>query len=112
MFNPMMGRRSIREQSVSSNRTVFGLNHSKGTSECDAGEILPWLENAPVHALEFFLKLQSCKKIHNGWLNVEKCMEKLVADEKIQLTHIMDPNEAFFMEHLLKGTAQITGIDF
>lgn len=102
MFNPMVGRRSLR----AANRTIFW---SEEDDTCEDDPLL-WLKQVPVKALEFYLKLESCKRI--PWLDRDKCLLTQVEQERSKLIHLTDPDEAYVTEHLLKGTAQIVGVDF
>ena len=95
MFNPMIGRRSTYTRRVLKESVL---------ESCTDHQI-PWLKKSALHSVDFFIRLQNCRKFPEKI----QCQNQEVEKEKEKLKHIENPEEKYVIEHLLLGTAKIAG---
>ena len=103
MFTPMIGRRSVMENSRETATSIFASKDF-----CQPNDIPIWMKKAVIRALDFFLRLENCSKLSD----VQLCKQQEIQFEKIQLDNFSDITQRFVVEHLLVGTAKISGLDF
>ena len=110
MFLPMVGRSysSARRQTRSvfwENREQLCDRHQQGTN---------WLSRCAIRSTEFFVRLESCQRQRrrDEQQLVDNCRRREVCDEKTFLSTVNDASESLVLDHLARGAAKISGIEF
>jgi len=108
MLLPMVGRRSIK--STRKSRSIFWTKRRQICQEHRQGK--NWLAKCAIRAIEFFVRLESCRLNKKVGKPVEDCLKSEICEEKKFLSNIEDDSEVLVLAHLADGTAKIVGIEF
>ena len=102
MFMPPVGKKRRRRRSIFANTQKF----------CESDDPIPnWMKQLVIQSLDFFLRLENCSKLKSV-NQVVQCKNNEISIEKSVLGSMQDSDRKFVLEHLLMGTAKISGIDF
>ena len=104
MFMPPVGKKRRRRRSIFANTQKF----------CETDDPIPnWMKQLVIQSLDFFLRLENCSKSKSVHQVVQvQCKKNEISIEKSRLDSMQDSDRKFVLEHLLMGTAKISGIDF
>ncbi len=104
MLLPMVGRKRSTKSSRKS-RSIFWTRRHEICQAHQEGK--SWLAKSAIRALEFFVRLESCRLNKKDRQTIDNCLNSEVCEEKKFLSNISDLSELLLLSHLTEGTVKI-----